>query len=453
MGISVFFARISEKGDLRGAYIFSDTKIKVYDDSPVGYHFGCIKGKSILIDYGLKGNKEAIRFTIMHELIHASVQRFAFYLIMMCNREFSEFRCLIRLYDDYQFADYFLERAERQADTIASYALMPKEAFKKKADEILSTYGALPDSGCIREAIEKIAAFFGVSVTSARRRMLEVGFEEAKGIYNFIDGAYVPPFVFRKGSLNPHETFVVSMKQLQEIIWKNKKLQKHIMKDRVRFVENHLVLNTPYFVTGHGKNMRLTDYAREHMHECAFKFKLVFPDAALSLGRCGCNENIIYRTATADAPVTVIYSDDNTALEEKVRLIHERNKDVQEILNRMNGSHPEMFTALTEWSEMKDDEIAYESWLSDRTIRNLKSDEESSPGKVTLIQLCIGMSLPMEVSWKLLTAFGYSAVFTEKDMAYMQLLMFAYKYTIEDCNAILTGLGYAPLARSNPMLR
>ena len=452
LGIRIYFARLSKDGDVRGAYIFSDTTIKLYDDSPAGYHFSKISGKSILIDVSLRCNMEAVRFTVMHELIHAYVQRFAFYLIAMCNQEFCKFHCPIRLYDDYQFADHFLERAERQADAIASYALMPKKNFRMKADEILSAYGALPCSGCIREAVEKLAGFFGVSITAAKRRMLEIGIEEAKGVYNYIDGAYVPPFAFRKGSLKQHETFVISLRQLQKIVGTNKKLQKHIMRDRVRFVENHLVLNTPDFIAGYGKDMCLTDYAREHLHECAFKFRLVFPNTSLTPERNGQNENIIFRSAVADSPVSLIYSDDNTSLEEKIKMIHERNKGVQEVLNRMNGSHPEMFTALIEWSDMKVDEIAYESWVSDRTIRNLKSDEESSPGKVTLIQLCIGMSLPMEVSWKLLTAFGFGAAYTEKEMIYMQLLMFAYKYTIEECNAILTGVGYPPLARSNPML-
>lgn len=183
LGIRIYFARLSKDGDVRGAYIFSDTDLKVYDDSPYGYHFSSIGGKSILIDFSLKGNIEAERFTIMHELIHAYVQRFAFYLIAMYTREFSEFHCPIRLYDDYQFADRFLERAERQADAIASYALMPKKNFRMKADEILSGYGALPSSGCIRESVEKIAAFFGVSIMAAKRRMQEIGIEEAKGVY------------------------------------------------------------------------------------------------------------------------------------------------------------------------------------------------------------------------------------------------------------------------------
>lgn len=100
----------------------------------------------------------------------------------MYNREFSEFHCPIRLYDDYQFADHFLERAERQADAIASYALMPKKNFRMKADVILSAYGALPSSGYIREAVEKIASFFGVSIMAAKRRMQEIGIEEAKGV-------------------------------------------------------------------------------------------------------------------------------------------------------------------------------------------------------------------------------------------------------------------------------
>ena len=136
----------------------------------------------------LKGNWVAVRFTVMHELIHAYVQRFAMWFNQMCDRTYGEFRCPTRSSDEYQFMDDFLERAERQADYGASLGLMPREAFRIKAEELLKSYGALPDPETIKEVVEKTAAFFEVSISAAKRSMTDMDFEEAKGVFNFVDG-------------------------------------------------------------------------------------------------------------------------------------------------------------------------------------------------------------------------------------------------------------------------
>ena len=67
-----------------------------------------------------------------------------------------------------------------------------------------------------------------------------------------------------------------------------------------------------------------------------------------------------------------------------------------------------------------------------------------------VIQLCIGMDLPFEVSMKLIERAGYRPRNTLRDMAIMQLLILSYKYSIEDCNKILMVQGLAPLVAKNP---
>ena len=122
---------------------------------------------------------------------------------------------------------------------------MPKEAFRLKAEEILKSYGFLPEPNDIRKAVERIAEFFDVSVSAAKRRMTQLDFEEANGVFNFVDGQYVPPFGYRKGFLEKDETFVISAEQLRSILKTDRKMAKHISHGRVCFIESHLVINTP----------------------------------------------------------------------------------------------------------------------------------------------------------------------------------------------------------------
>jgi hypothetical protein len=50
-------------------------------------------------------------------------------------------------------------------------------------------------------AISEFADFFKVSTTAAKIRAVELGFEQAAGVFNFVDGKNYPPFSFKKGSL------------------------------------------------------------------------------------------------------------------------------------------------------------------------------------------------------------------------------------------------------------
>ena len=59
-------------------------------------------------------------------------------------------------------------------------------------------------------AISEFADFFKVSTTAAKIRAVELGFEQAAGVFNFVDGKNYPPFSFQKGSLKTGQTFIIA---------------------------------------------------------------------------------------------------------------------------------------------------------------------------------------------------------------------------------------------------
>lgn len=446
LGIKVYFARLSENSDVRGIYVFEDGEICIYDDTIRAYRMSRVHKNSILIEKNIRDKAELVRFTIMHELVHAYTQRFAFYLMAMCRNSSFEVRCPIRIYDeDGQFMDNFTERAERQADTIAAYVLMPEISFKKKVIDIQTSYGVLRDSGCIKEMVDKTAKYFGVSISAARRRMYELGFTEVHGVYNFIDGKYVPPFSFKADSLQTHQTYCVSEKWAKKLLDTNKKLLKMVAKGVICYVENHFILNDPIFLT---KDKKLTPYGREHLHECALKFDLIFPD------RCGfkfkSDNKLAFRTAEASLPITMAYSNDNTDLEEQARQLCMRNTEVLELVKRMPEDFGESLTQVVEWTEMTREQIAVSCWVNEKTIYRLCNNITENPSINMVVQLCIGMSLPFEVSMKLMERAGYRPRNNLRDMTIMHLLILSYKYNIEDCNKLLIAQGLAPLVVKNP---
>ena len=143
------------------------------------------------------------------------------------------------------------------------------------------------------EILEETAKEFCVSVAACRRRYLQLGYPLMRGICQYIDGAYVPPYCFNPDSLEKNQTYTVSIKMAQEILKKNPKLTRMMMKGRLRFVEHHFVIADPRYVT---KDMQLTDYAREHLNECAVKIDLVYPAGYYSKSRFELRDDGAYRT-------------------------------------------------------------------------------------------------------------------------------------------------------------
>ena len=438
---SVCFANLGPAEEVRGAFTIAETGVKLYSDTTQKYRIVRVPARKILINMALKGNWAAVRFTIMHELIHAYVQRFAIWFIQMCNRTYGEFRCPTRSFDEFQFLDDFLERAERQADYGASLALMPKEAFRLKAEEILKSYGFLPEPNDIRKAVERIAEFFDVSVSAAKRRMTQLDFEEANGVFNFVDGQYVPPFGYRKGFLEKDETFVISAEQLRSILKTDRKMAKHISHGRVCFIENHLVINTPDYVEGNGAKARLTDHARKHMDECAFKFKLIFQNEEIENQCYVSNSKIAYRSATTLQPIVIIISDTNTTVEQKADLLKERSADITAISKKISNDFPSSLDAVIQWSEMEPKDIAVAAWVNPKTLYNLRTNDSESPSLLLMIRLCIAMKLPTEVSYRLIECSGCGKRCNVEDIGCAQFLEAPGAFTVELAHNIMVAQG------------
>lgn len=62
----------------------------------------------------------------------------------------------------------------------------------------------------MEQVICALEADFVVSKRAAKIRLVELGFEEAIRTFTYIDGHYVRPHGFRKGSLKINQTFSLS---------------------------------------------------------------------------------------------------------------------------------------------------------------------------------------------------------------------------------------------------
>lgn len=55
-------------------------------------------------------------------------------------------------------------------------------------------------------------------------RMLDARYEEAIGAFTYIDGRYVKPHAFKKGSLKKDQTYCISADDVQVIVFSDMRL-------------------------------------------------------------------------------------------------------------------------------------------------------------------------------------------------------------------------------------
>ena len=449
LGISIYYVPLSPDRSIRGEYFYEDTKKLLYDEEH-GYHRTyLIPARTILIEKAIKDKPDLVRFTIMHELVHAVLQRYSYMLAKMCNPDFTSFFCPIRIDDGNQFVDTYVERMERYADAVASCALMPKNMFNVVAESRMRECGAIRTPAVLQRVLEDIAKFFGVSIAACRRRFLKLGFHEMRGIRKYIDGHYVPSYCFETHALRQNQTFTVSLQMAQDLVQKSKKLTRCMARGRVRFIENHFVVASKQYVTGDGK---LTEYARSHLDECALKIDQVFPAGYYTNSRFEVSSDGYYRIAIDSKPLNVLYADNNETFEEAVQKLaaelKQRDESVHEVLTKLPESFPKALKNVIEWTDLSYEKFAFQAGMPKRTLGRLLSGDIEHPSAQIVMRICIGLSLPVELSLRLMERSGNELRSTRQDMAYMKLLFFSGYYTISQCNTFLEYQGFKTLGES-----
>lgn len=88
--------------------------------------------------------------------------------------------------------------------------------------------------------------------------------------------------------------------------------------------------------------------------------------------------------------------------------------------------------------------LSVRTGISERQIGRLRRDETKEVSFRAIIAVCIAMNLVLDTSEKLLNMKRYTL---NCDEAYVQLckMFLQVNVTVEDCNGMLTELGYEPL--------
>ena len=216
LGLTVQLQRIREDASVFGQLYFVDTDAELYDAKAEETKVMHINGKTILVDpqMFLLRNLGSVNNTIIHECVHWVKHRKVFELEKLYNADASSISCEVVGGAAASVAKQATELMERQANQLTPRIQMPAGPFKAKAAEYIAAFmhqaNTVHTADVIEQVITALQTDFGVSKQAAKIRLVEVGYDEAIGTYTFLDGHYVKPHGFRKGSIQVNQTFSIS---------------------------------------------------------------------------------------------------------------------------------------------------------------------------------------------------------------------------------------------------
>jgi hypothetical protein len=278
MGLTIKRARISEDGNVFGRVYFYDGTVDVFDDDTGEVHTEDVKAGTILVDttasflYGIG----AFNNTIVHECIHWDIHKKAVAFARMYNKGITSIGCKIvggSIEKKFDFIEW-------QANNLAPRVQLPTTMVKKYVDNRISYIrretGLYDYVDIIEILIKDVATHFAVSQTAAKIRLIDLGYEEAKGAMIYLDGHYVRPHKSSSTRLENNQTFSISATDAAWLrLFPGSGLKEVLDEGRYIFVENHYVLNSKYYVEqGPEGELQLTHYALNHMEECCLIFTL-----------------------------------------------------------------------------------------------------------------------------------------------------------------------------------
>ena len=271
MGLKVRRARISADGNVFGRIYFYDGTADIYDDTTGEVHAEDIPAGTILVDttqswlYGIG----AFNNTIVHECVHWDRHKKAVALARLYNEEITHIGCKIVGGAMEKKFDFIEWQANSLAPRIQMLASMVKKYVDSAITKIRKQTGLYDYIDIIENLIKDVAVHFAVSQTAAKIRLIDLGYEEAKGALIYLDGHYVRPHKAAGIKLEHNQTFSISAADAAWLRVASPELMNVLNEGKYIFIENHYVLNSKYYVEqDEDGTLQLTHYALNHMEEC-----------------------------------------------------------------------------------------------------------------------------------------------------------------------------------------
>lgn len=276
MGLKVDYARLSNDGKVRSKIILDNRITTVYDDKKQEMQMP-VYVPTILIDESLKETDEE-QNAIIHECVHAYLHNLFYelqsYYRKIVGRRMPEF-------DDYfssKSQQICLKWMETQACSIPRFIQMPADQTTDFILNFLDGIAGEPKWSDYRELIDLVKSKFGVARNTAKKRIIELGWLDVRGVYMYNGRGYVEDYDV-DWDFPDNYTYTLSLRHISEAYSNSDTFAELIRTQRFIYTDGHVVLNTDKYVKKeNGSVIGLTEYARHHMADCCIDFKKIYAE-------------------------------------------------------------------------------------------------------------------------------------------------------------------------------
>lgn len=454
MGLKIVVQQISEDFSVFGQIFFSDADAEVYDPRSGKTFMRHFDAGTIVVDPQtfLLRNLGSVNNTIVHECVHWDRHRKAFELEHLYNQAATQIKCIVVGGIKNESVRSATDWMEWQANILAPRIQMPINSFKAKAIECIRKYRQLKGTyelvDIIEPVIDELAVFFGVSRSAAKIRMVDIGYEEAVGAFTYIDGQYVKPHAFKKGSLARNQTYSISLNDAILETLLNQNLKPHTALGDYVYVDAHVCINQPKYVTRDADGCpSMTEYGRLHVDECCLAFTLKVKHAN-KYGEQFYKECVLYRDANSGLHFEAHFAPESSAdAMAKADALSKMNKEIMELKSTLPMVFSDSLVKIMDWAEVTEEELAASAKLSAKTIQRMRTRPDYNVNLKTVIAICIGMHLHPILSNHLIEAAGHTFRYiSEEQMMYHFFVTAYYTHSVDECNELLQAKGFNSLS-------
>lgn len=273
MGYDIQYLRLSLSGKIKSKLIFDKKDVAVYDKDghKVIMH---IPANTILVDKSLIDSPE-LDYVLIHECVHIRLHYLFYYIQILYRRGNGK--------ELPEFLDYFYSETQKdcirwmetQANSIARRIQMPKGDTTDVILEFLDHHDEMSFDD-YRELIDHVKNKFGVSRYAAKKRIIELGWTEVRGVYVYCTTGYVEDHEI-EDDFPMDYTYTLTLKCIAEIYGSSSDFAALVSSRKYIYIDGHLCCNDEkYVIKEYGVAFGLTEYAKHHMAECCLSFKRIY---------------------------------------------------------------------------------------------------------------------------------------------------------------------------------
>lgn len=402
-----------------------------------------IKPGTILINTSTCTSPAIRNSTIIHECCHMFLDRWFFLLQMMAGKPYAAYTSRIRTGTQRSF-NTPLDWMEYQCDKLPAYILMAGDHTGAFIREQLNKEKHPNSIEASRRVINAVATEYGVTRSMAKYRMIELGFQQAEGIYCYVDGIHIPDHstgsAWKQGI-----TYNIDAAGAARLMTESKRFAYLVASGEYLYINGHFCRNSKQYL-GRTKAgvVYMNDYAKEHMDECCLAFS-VSPGNRDGEYRFGLASR---KKKTPDGKkYQVSYSFE---AEPGTDLYVKENCDLAygsfvwgDLLKRMPNDFKEAVLLILEELGVSQEALALELGVDKRVVYRVLNTDRVAAGRV--VGICVALKLPYFISHRLLELSGNALRNTEIDVMYSMFLFQAGRITVDRCNAILMENNLPPM--------